>query len=170
MKEIKLHGKYAEGRVALIDDCMLDRVSCFTWSVVKDKNMFYMATNIRNAENTWKQVKMHQLVMGMPDSFTDHIDHNGFNNMLSNLRLATRSENGRNQIKQNRKTSSQYKGVHWCTTTRKWAAQIGLNGTRKNLGLFPPDHEHMAAMAYDLAAMEHFGEFANLNLSIYNQQ
>jgi hypothetical protein len=49
-----------------------------------------------------------------------------------------------------------YKGVTFCKTTKKWRAQ--LNG---HLGRFNTIEE--AAIAYNTAATEYFGEFAHLN-------
>lgn len=54
----------------------------------------------------------------------DHIDGNGLNNAISNLRPATRSLNARNQClhKTNR---SGIPGVVWHSTARKWQASAG---------------------------------------------
>jgi len=168
MKEIQLTGKHAEGKVILIDDDMFDRVSYFDWHIVKEIHTCYALTNIVLPNGKWGVVRMHQVIMGVPKSYIDHIDSNGLNNQRSNLRPCTIGQNNRNC--NSYIGSSQYKGVYWEKNCNKWRASVRINGKHTYLGFFDPDHEHMAAFAYDLAAMEHYGEFAKLNLSIYNQQ
>jgi hypothetical protein len=89
----------------------------------------------------------------------DHIDGNGDNNKLNNLRLATRSENQCNRKKGTAKTSSQYKGVY-CNKNR-WTASIVSQGKTKHLGSFSTELE--AAQAYDIACKELHGEFGRPN-------
>lgn len=88
----------------------------------------------------------------------DHRDGNGLNNLPSNLRIATSTENSRNRRK-NSNNQSGYKGVCWCA--RKWRAAIRVNGKLKHLGYF--ENVTDAALAYDVAAIHYFGEFAHLN-------
>lgn len=105
---------------------------------------------------------VHRMILNPPDYMqVDHIDHNGLNNRRHNLRLATRSENAKNQRLQNQDKSSKFKGVTWRASRNKWIAQIGLSGIRTHLGLFVKEID--AAIAYNRAATKHFGEFALLN-------
>lgn len=90
----------------------------------------------------------------------DHIDRNPLNNIFSNIRTATRSQNIMNQGKRKDNISG-YKGVTWHKPNQKWMAQIGKDGKRYNLGYFYNPVE--AAKAYDRAAKLLFGEFACLN-------
>ena len=60
-----------------------------------------------------------------------------------------------------RPCSSRFKGVGWEKQTRKWRAQIVVAGKTRNLGRF--EDEIAAAVAYDEAARELFGEHAWLN-------
>ena len=56
--------------------------------------------------------------------------------------------------------SSGYRGVSACGA--KWIARISdANANRLNLGLFKTKEN--AALAYNFAALEHFGEFAHFN-------
>lgn len=87
----------------------------------------------------------------------DHIDSNSLNNNPKNLRLATRSQNCKNQ-KIGSANKSGFKGVHWSITNKKWIAMITNNKKGKNLGSFDCIQE--AAAAYEKAAMELHGEFA----------
>jgi hypothetical protein len=90
----------------------------------------------------------------------DHIDGNGTNNKLNNLRLATRSQNGANRGKSGG-CSSQYKGVSYRRQDSCWSAYINFQGKRTVLGRFHT--EIGAAMAYDAMARQLFGEYALLN-------
>jgi len=82
----------------------------------------------------------------------DHINRQRDDNRIENLRSCTHSQNLGNA----RARVHKYKGVTFCKTTQKWRAQ--LNG---HLGRF--DTMEQAALAYNVAAINHFGEFANLN-------
>lgn len=93
----------------------------------------------------------------------DQIDHrNGArdDNRLSNLRLATNSQNGANKRRYANNRSGA-KGVYWRGQRGKWTADIQVNGNRKNLGLFTT--KEAAAEAYRQAAEAVFGEFACAN-------
>ena len=99
------------------------------------------------------------------DPGTAKVDHIfGKQDPLS-LRLATESENGGNRNKNKtiagQKCSSSFKGVSWYKNEQKWAAQIKFQQKRIHLGMFVTEKE--AAMAYNNAASECFGEFAKLN-------
>ncbi len=102
-------------------------------------------------EGGYRQVKIdgksyyaHRLIFlyhhGYLPEFLDHIDRNPLNNNIENLRKATYQENGRNQKKtksyNGKPTSSRFKGVTWFKQTRKWMAQITIEGKSKNLGYY----------------------------------
>jgi chemotaxis response regulator CheB len=113
--------------------------------------------------------KIHRLVaqhfIPNPNNKTtvDHIDSKAtLNNTVSNLRWATRQEQRRNTSKQKASASSQYKGVSWNKDKNKWQSYIKFNGKQNTLGYFKTEEE--AALAYNLKATEHFGEFKKLNV------
>lgn len=96
----------------------------------------------------------------------DHINRNKLDNRIDNLRSCTRGQNNANATKKNRLGSptSAYKGVHFRPewgSAGKWVAQIVCEGQHHWLGGF--DFEDEAALAYNAAAIHHFGEFARLN-------
>jgi hypothetical protein len=112
---------------------------------------------------------LHQIIWYLvydnwPDKLIDHIDGDGTNNKLNNLRLATSEQNGHNQRKQSRKTSSQYKGVSFDTWSGRWQSYI--QHKNKNIHIGRHDTEEEAARAYDAKARELFGEFANCNFPL----
>lgn len=88
----------------------------------------------------------------------DHIDQNPSNNRISNLRIATNSENNCNRSRQSNNTSG-FKGVSWNKFTQSWEAYIKLNGKRKFLGYFL--RKESAALAYRLNAEMYHGQFAS---------
>lgn len=91
----------------------------------------------------------------------DHIDHNGLNNTINNLRIVSASQNRYNQRSQASLSKySRYKGVSWDKNRNKWIAKIYFERTI-NIGRF--DSEINAAKAYDNAAKQYFGEYAYLN-------
>lgn len=90
----------------------------------------------------------------------DHIDRDPSNNRIENLRPCTQSQNLSNSTKRSG-GSSRWKGVYWHKCSNKWMARIQVNGKTKYLGIFATEAD--AAQAYNLAAHETFGEFANLN-------
>lgn len=88
----------------------------------------------------------------------DHIDNNGLNNVLSNLRLSTPSQNGQNARKREG-TLSKYKGVSWHKGQQRWNAVIQYN--RKRIHISSHKDEYEAHLAYCKVGRELFGEFFN---------
>jgi HNH endonuclease len=72
----------------------------------------------------------------IPQGMTiDHIDGDGLNNKLNNLRLATRPVNNRNKRLYKNNTSG-CAGVTWIRREAKWIAFAYHDGARKHLGTF----------------------------------
>ena len=86
----------------------------------------------------------------IPDGYKiDHIDRNGKNNRIENLRLATHQENLWN---------NSANGFCWNKRINFFNAQITINGKQKNLGRYSNIID--ARAAYLKARRENFGEFA----------
>jgi hypothetical protein len=94
----------------------------------------------------------------------DHIDGDKSNNDLQNLRFATIMENNRNRRKQQKQSSSKYKGLYYCTTRNKYRVLIRIDRKLIHVGYF--NNEEEAAEVYNQKARELFGEFANINIII----
>lgn len=92
-----------------------------------------------------------------PKEDVDHKNTNNKNNIWTNLRLATDSQNLANRPKQKNNTSG-YKGVTWQADKKKWKAQIGYQC--KNLWLGYADTPEGAYKLYVEANERLFGEFA----------
>lgn len=155
--EIPLRSKKYPGLVAIIDPEDYDLVEGYDWYPHKTLHTFYADTNAFREDDTKTTLRMHRLILPTTKQ-VDHINGNGLDNRMSNLRTATRSQSG---LKDKRQTggTSQYRGVY--RKRARWHAQAQLNGKKYNLGVY--DHEQEAARAYDDFAAEYYGAFARLN-------
>ncbi len=154
MMEIPL----TDGKVAIVDNEDFEFLSQWKWRFHKG----YADRNFNYAGGKRKCMLMHRVIAMTPDGMeTDHINGNKLDNRRCNLRVCYRSENRFNQGKYNGDHHSQYKGVTWHKTWRKWQAQIRIDGKTKFLGKF--DSEIAAALAFNEIAKQYHGEFAKLN-------
>lgn len=149
------------GMVARIDSDDLPLVVGHFWKAQGDSYPWY-ANRAKVQDGKRAVAWMHHAILGVegPGVRVDHKDRDGLNNVRSNLRIATLSQNCANSERPNNETG--YRGVSrqtgGCTTFR---AMIKSQGTRAYLGSFPTAIE--AAIAYDVAARRLHGEFAVTN-------
>jgi len=148
------------GKSAIVDDADFVWLSQRTWTLSGNLGNHYAST--------WVPIKktqrlMHREIMNPPSGIeVDHINGDHLDNRRMNLRLCSRSENGKNRKKCATKTTSVYKGVSWNKSRMKWYSHIKHNGKSIHLGSFREEID--AAMAYNKAAIEYFGDFAAVNL------
>lgn len=160
MKEIPL----TQEQVAIVDDEDYEELSKHKWQAhwEPSAHTFYAVRSVK-AGGKQTIVRMHHLILGVsPKQMVDHIDHDGLHNWRENIRPCNKQQNAANMRRQ-AASSSQYKGVHWNRSKRKWQAYIVPNGKQRHLGYFTS--EECAARAYDVAARECFGSFAFLNFT-----
>jgi hypothetical protein len=119
-------------------------------------------------EGSTKTFNVHQLVAEqflIKPNFdykviVDHIDRNKLNNVISNLRYVSISQN---RINKNKilNTKSKFRGVYWDKVREKWFARVIINNERLHLGRY--EYEIDAARAYNKKVIELFGEDAYVN-------
>lgn len=160
-KELILRGKWARGRVSLVDDEDHPWLSAHSCRVTKNG---YVATSIRVGDR-YREVCVHRLIMekhhgplGKRD--VDHIHGDRLDNRKTKLRLTDHQGNARNAKSASPNKTSRHKGV---SKRRKGAyvASITVDGVSHNLGVYSSEQD--AAAVYDLKAQELFGEFARVN-------
>jgi len=137
---------------AVIDVEDVEKVKKHKWCLSKG----YAVTSIHK-----KLVGLPCVIMGIEPGgkrLIDHRDRKPLNNRKPNLRICTRKENNRNKGKPKTNTSG-FKGVDFIG--KKWRAAIKVNQKRIHIGMFK--HKTEAALAYNRAAIQYFGEFACLN-------
>ena len=165
MDEMKEHGtrlRLSDGSYTLLDWEDYLTYKKFNWSF---HYKGYAVREIGGSQNPEEReyFSLHRVIMGSPESFVvDHINGNTLDNRKINLRVCSFKDNTRNR-KPHAGSSSQYKGVGWHKHSGKWAASIRVDNKLISLGYYHIEKE--AAEAYDKAALEHFGEFARLNLT-----
>lgn len=145
----------------LVDDEDYKYLNKFKWRIT---GAGYARRESSRTLGKQKCVLMHREILGILNSLElgDHIDHDKLNNQRKNLRTCNHNENARNRVGRGK---SKYLGVscyeHNSKLTNKYKAGIYINKKTKHLGYFKTPE--LAAKAYDKAAKEYFGEFANLN-------
>ena len=158
------HIKLTKGKFAIVDDEHFEWLNQFKWHAAKMKQNFYAARRIKiNGE--WKIISMHRFILGLrpgDKNECDHKNHNTLDNHYDNLRICTHKQNSRNK-RLYVGGSSIFKGVSWAKARAKWQVHIQIDGHSIFLGRF--DDEVEAAKTYDIAAKEHFGEYAFINFS-----
>lgn len=84
----------------------------------------------------------------------DHINRNSLDDRIENLRLASKSENCRN---------NSGRGYFWNTSANKWQVKVGANGKSHSGGYFHSEIE--AVQAAKLLKKRLHGEFSSLKSS-----
>ena len=87
-----------------------------------------------------------------PDGEIDHLDGDGLNNRIENLRVVSAKMNRRN-MKRHSRNKSGMSGVYWGGHVNKWYAQLFVGGKSKHLGCFDTFEE--AAAVRKAAEREH---------------
>ena len=159
MKTIPL----TQGKITIVDDDVYEWASQMNWYALAacDSNIWYAARNV-NVGKRQRIETLHRRIIGaIWKEKTDHRDGDGLNNLRSNLRICTHTENMRNR-KLHRNSGSGLKGVSFEKKFHKYRARIRVNGHRIHLGMFQSPLQ--AAKAYNMAAVKYFGEFARPNI------
>lgn len=147
----------------LYDEIDYEIINSRTW-YVKQGKFPYVMTSKRITKKKNKKEYLHRILLNLSDNkiCCDHINRNPLDNRRHNLRVCTKRQNSYNKRAGGK---SKYLGVYTQIIIRekyqKKYTYIVAQIRNKYLGNFKTEKE--AAMAYDKAAKEQFGEFANLN-------
>jgi len=158
-KEIRLGGKYGEGRVAIVDDDDYERVSKYNWWC---NNEGYAVAK-RRINGRFKQIKMHRFILCEPEGkIVDHANRDRLDNRKVNLRITDKSGNAWNKKKVHQ-SPYKYKGIgiEKRGPTPRYKARVAVYNERISLGAYSTEIE--AAKAYNVAAEFFQGEYALLN-------
>ncbi len=160
MQTIRLTKEYS----AIVDDDIYTTVAQYVWYVTKFSNKQYATRKVGS-----KTIYMHRFIMERlldrplrKTEVIDHIDNDGLNNQVSNLRIVTTSQNRMNS-KKYVNSKSDYIGVHF---NKRYSApyriKIMVDGKNihSNRGYYDPVE---AAEARDLLAVKYAGEHCSLN-------
>jgi hypothetical protein len=120
----------------------------------------YREISLKNTRYYSHRLAWFYMYKEWPENQIDHINGIKDDNRKCNLREATAKNNMANQ-KAHKDSTSIFTGVSWAQDRNKWRATICSNGITKKLGSFETEIE--AAIAYNIAATEYHGEFAQLN-------
>ena len=149
------------GQLVLVDDSDFEQVVEYRWHLHQTKTGAKVRRGVYDPriQNNRSQ-SLGSFLLNPPAGYiVHHKDGNPLNNQRRNLVVCTRTENNRAFRRKSRGKSSEFRGV--CRHQCRWMARIFIGGRGIFLGSF--DIESAAAMAYDIAANKHFGEFAQLN-------
>ena len=154
------------GKFVLVDPVDVPKIQRHKWHLHTPKpGVFYAAATVTRQDDTQTAIEMHKLILDAgPDDRVDRRNGNGLDNRRHNLRQASTQQNAQNLRKTTRPTSSRYKDVNLIRNRKllkPWRAGIAVNDKLILLGYYASEDE--AAMAYDRAAHQFFGEFAKLN-------
>ena len=148
-----IHISLREDKIARVDVDLWPYLSQYRWK---------LAPGFKDYAVSWvnnRLVYQHNLILPLPEGFTvDHEDGDGLNNVKSNLRPATNSQQGANTRLRVNNTSG-FKGVK--RHKNKWRVCIQADGKRVCYDGFRTPEE--AAEIYDQLATEKFGEYAKTN-------
>lgn len=153
--------------IALVDEKHWDRLYANRWhlhhrpdgytKVVRGVGlrMIYMARDVMEHELGRKL---------LPVEIVDHNNHNTSDNRVANLRITDKKGNAENQKVNRANSTTGFKGVTYNASRNKYVAQITHHYKHKTIGYYDTLEE--AARAYDVKAIELFGDFAHTNFPV----
>lgn len=169
MKEIHLTGKHGVGKSAIVSDEDFEFLTQWEWRICTSK-LPYARRDVYigklNGKNNYHVTYMHRVVLersgfDLTGKVGDHINGNSLDNRRENLRIATATENTRNQRPS--KTSTGFKGVVFHKRDKKFQASIRAGEGKIHLGYFST--AEAAHQAYRTASARLHGAFSCTEIS-----
>ena len=152
------------GDVVNVDAEYYEALKNYPWRIYETRGKRYVSRRTKDGRTLY----MHRVIMSMAmgadlvsKDVVDHIDGNGLNNQISNMRVCTQRQNACN-MGHHKDSGSKYIGVYYCPQCIKpYRASITFRHKRMHLGGFGSAED--AAKVRDIAAVKYFGEYAKLN-------
>ena len=124
----------------------------------------YAKARFAVARGVWKTRSLHCAVLPPPPGLViDHINGDTLDNRRENLRVCTQAENVRNRRNKGTKGISRVKLAGGRIRWRAYLCKTDELGKKRFMSLGYFDTQREAAIAYNLAAAQHFGSFACFN-------
>jgi hypothetical protein len=121
-----------------------------------NKNTGYILISFKNKSYLSHRLAWLYVTGEWPKNQIDHINGIRDDNRFCNLREATNQQNLFN-LSISSKNKSGFKGVDFHKSTKKWRAQIRINGKKVTLGIY--DSPELASDVYKNKAKEIHGNF-----------
>ena len=140
----------------IVDDQDFDVLVQYAWYAHLMRPSFYAARGVGGTI-----LLMHRFLLNAkPGEVVDHLNRNSLDNRRTNIRIATRSINCHNRVKEFVNKTG-FRGVSKACEPNKWVAWIRKDRKSHYLGYFASPE--LAAHAYDVAALSIYGEHAVTN-------
>jgi len=91
---------------------------------------------IVNGKPKYKTYLLHKVLIDNKNSMVDHIDHDGLNNRMNNLKIVNNSINLKNRKGINKNNTSGYRNVTWSKAENLWIIQLQIDGKNTRFGKF----------------------------------
>jgi hypothetical protein len=151
-----------QNKFAMVDDDRFEELNKFKWYTSKGRNTFYARRTVNKRKD-----KLHHYIIGfpLPGYVVDHINNNGLDCRLENLRIITTRQNITNSINR-----SHFPGVE--KTGNKWRVKIHLYGTTVRIGSFKSQYEAIVVYRNTIrvTGQELLPEHENIYLEFHKQQ
>lgn len=135
----------------IIDSYNVPIVNKYNWHIKKSRrNIFYAQASLDTST-----IRMHRLLV--PNSIqVDHINHNGLDNRMANLRACNNAENNRNKPPYKRPKSG-YTGIRYNPKANSYYVRIMVDKKEISLGAYKNIEE--AIEARKKGEEKYFGNF-----------
>lgn len=129
----------------IITTSKLEKVNNYPniWNVKLDKknNNFYVYGRV-SINKKQVTIFLHRWITDAGKGYeVDHGNHNTLDNTDNNLKVVSVSENQLNRKGASKRSSSGIRGVYWHKASKKWCAQIRINGKKIVVGNYNDIHE-----------------------------
>jgi len=143
------------------DGILYRKIAPANCTTIGEKAGFITKNGYYKVKINQKAYFAHRLIFlmhyGYLPEFIDHIDGNSENNLIENLRPASRQQNNSN-AKLRIDAISGAKGVNWHKKQSKWNVRVSVGGKRKNIGSF--EEFELAELVATMAREKYHGLFA----------